>query len=158
ELRANLERLAQVNVHPILLKGVGVAYRCYPLPYLRPHLDTDLLVHKSDTAAIRKVMEAAGYRRPVAIEGDRIQHQFYYDRAWPEGVFHAYDFHWRVANPEIFADLIPIEAAEQCAVQVAALGSGARTLGDAHALLLACVHRVAHHRDAANLLWLYDIH
>jgi hypothetical protein len=27
-----------------------------------------------------------------------------------------------------------------------------------HALLIACVHRVAHHLDAADLKWLYDIH
>lgn len=26
------------------------------------------------------------------------------------------------------------------------------------ALLLACVHRAAHHHDAADLIWVYDIH
>jgi hypothetical protein len=28
----------------------------------------------------------------------------------------------------------------------------------ADALVLACVHRAAHHHDTRNLLWLYDIH
>ena len=26
------------------------------------------------------------------------------------------------------------------------------------ALLIACIHRAAHHRDAADLIWVYDIH
>jgi hypothetical protein len=27
-----------------------------------------------------------------------------------------------------------------------------------HSLLIACVHRIAHHADTDDLLWLYDIH
>jgi hypothetical protein len=43
-------------------------------------------------------------------------------------------------------------------VSIPTIGEGARAPGDVHALLIACVHRVAHHRDADRLVWLYDIH
>ena len=40
------------------------------------------------------------------------------------------------------------------------LGSQARALGDVHALLLACMHRLAHAGTGQGnrLIWLYDIH
>ena len=46
------------------------------------------------------------------------------------------------------------------ASQVVSIGDVlvARTPQDAHALLLACLHRAAHHHDSDDLLWLYDIH
>ena len=36
--------------------------------------------------------------------------------------------------------------------------AAARALGPVDALLLACIHRVAHHDDCEKLLWIYDIH
>jgi hypothetical protein len=44
------------------------------------------------------------------------------------------------------------------AVQIHALGEAARAACPTDALLLACVHRVAHHQDDNDLLWLWDIH
>ena len=41
---------------------------------------------------------------------------------------------------------------------VAALGTHALTLSRVDALFVACIHRVAHHQDAIDLLWLWDIH
>ena len=38
------------------------------------------------------------------------------------------------------------------------LGLGAWSPSIVHSLLIACAHRVAHHGDAGDLLWLYDIH
>jgi hypothetical protein len=38
------------------------------------------------------------------------------------------------------------------------LSPAAQGLSTAHALALACVHRVAHHYDSPCLIWLYDIH
>lgn len=157
ELRGVLDRLAQANVHPILLKGISLAYTCYQRPYLRPHLDLDLLIRRQDLPTIRQVMEEARYSRPNQIEGDCIQHQCSYEKVGPAGINHAFDFHWRLANPELFADLPSFEDSERLAVAIPALGKNARGLGDVHALFLACVHQVAHHR-ATELLWLYDIH
>jgi len=43
-------------------------------------------------------------------------------------------------------------------VPVPALGRAARAPREVDALFLACVHRVAHHDDDVDLLWLWDIH
>lgn len=157
ELRGVLDRLAQANVYPILIKGISLAYTCYQRPYLRPRFDLDLLIRKQDVSTIRRVMEEVGYRRPNQVEGDRIQHQCSYAKVGPTGMIHAYDFHWRLANPELFAGLPSFHDSERLAVSIPVLGKNARGLGDVHALFLACIHQVAHHR-ATELLWLYDIH
>ena len=43
-------------------------------------------------------------------------------------------------------------------IPVPSLGPHARTLSPQDSLLLACLHRAAHHRDRVDLLWLWDIH
>ena len=41
---------------------------------------------------------------------------------------------------------------------IPALDACAEGLAPPHALLMACLHRVAHHFDPPTLIWLYDIH
>jgi hypothetical protein len=63
-----------------------------------------------------------------------------------------------VVNPQAFADVLTFDDVWARSVSVAPLGPVARTLAPPDTLLLACVHRVAHHQDRVNLLWLWDIH
>ena len=46
------------------------------------------------------------------------------------------------------------------AARLPCLASAPHALAPSHgdALLLACMHRVAHHHDNERLIWLYDIH
>jgi hypothetical protein len=76
----------------------------------------------------------------------------------PHGVRHAYDVHWKISNPYVFADCLAVETLRREAVVIAALGPNARALSSVHALILACIHRVAHHPHEDRLIWLYDIH
>src|SRR5437763_1017049 len=57
----------------------------------------------------------------------------------------------RLALPELARE-------RRHAAVLPALGAGALSPCPIHALLVACVHRVAHHGDTAHLLWLYDVH
>jgi hypothetical protein len=68
------------------------------------------------------------------------------------------DVHWSLTNPLVFADVLSFEELAARSVPVTGLAPSARGLSPVHALLVACVHRVAHHYDAACLIWLYDIH
>lgn len=158
ELRAILDRLAHADIRPVLVKGVSLAHTCYPRAYLRPHLDIDLLIRKQDVTAARKVMDGAGYHRPNHVNGERVVHQFEYVKRGRATVIHAYDFHWRIANPALFADLLSFEEVDRATVMIPSLGDHARGPSAVHALFLACVHRVAHHNDSGHLIWLYDIH
>jgi hypothetical protein len=71
---------------------------------------------------------------------------------------HAYDVHWQISNSALFATLWSFEELVSQAVPVPALHVHARTLAPVHALLLACLHRVAHHHNSQRLIWLYDLH
>jgi hypothetical protein len=70
------------------------------------------------------------------------------------------DLHWRIVNPLIAESALPFAELRARADALPPLGPSARTLSPADALLVACVHRVAHHANdpaAPALLWLMDI-
>jgi hypothetical protein len=73
-------------------------------------------------------------------------------------VFHALDIHRRISNVRAFADVLTYDELSRDAVQVPSLGAHAWSSSPVHALLIACVHRVAHHSDSDRLLWLFDVH
>lgn len=158
EMQRVLAALDAAGVRGLLMKGAALAYLYYPHPSLRPRCDTDLLIRTGDSATVIRTMEELGYRRWTLTSGDLAMPQFTFVKEDRSGVWHAYDFHLKIANPAVFSDLLRFEEATTGAVAVTALGSGARALGPVDALLLACIHRVAHHRDSDRLLWLYDIH
>lgn len=158
ELRRVLSVLAGEGVRAVVMKGAELAYTHYPHPCLRPRFDTDLLVRRVDLAAVERVMAGLGYTAAVDVRGELLTHQVHYGKQGPHGVWHTYDVHWKPSNPHVFADLLSFEELAEQAVAVPPLGERARGLGPVHALLLACIHRVAHHNDAGRLIWLYDIH
>lgn len=140
----------------LLLKGAGLAYTVYPEPHLRPRLDVDLFVRHGDVDEAHRCLVGCGYvREPPAALADSERS---YSRLGASGLHHHADLHWGVANPAPFANVLPFDEAWKSSIAVTALGPAARTLGHADALLLACVHRVAHHHDSPSLLWLWDIH
>ena len=144
------------NTEVLLLKGAGLAYTIYPGPYLRPRLDVDFFVRHDGVDIVHQALVACGYtRRPAAALADSERS---YGRVDVNGLHHYVDLHWGVANPAPFAKVLPFDEAWRSSVAVPALGPTVRTLGPADALLLACVHRVAHHHDSPSLLWLWDIH
>lgn len=160
--RLELERvvgaMGSVGVRPLLLKGAALAYLHYPEPSLRPRYDTDLLVHPDDLATVTQTMHALAYRRSTQTSGDLVMPQVNFEKTDRLGACHVYDVHWKIANPQPFADLLPIDELRRRSIGVPALGTWARAPGDVDALLLTCIHRVAHHYDSPRLLWLYDIH
>jgi hypothetical protein len=158
ELRRLVAALDARGVRALLMKGAQLAYSHYGRSDLRPRIDTDLLIARKDREIVVGVLEALGYEGTGHVAGSLVMYQACYVRR-PHGVqIHVVDLHWKVANPQVFSDLVSYEELSASAVALPALGSGAWGLSDAHALLIACVHRVAHHYDAERLIWLYDIH
>jgi hypothetical protein len=158
ELRLVLEGLADRGVRPLLLKGSALAYTLYTNPAHRPRFDSDLLVRHEDMATVAEVMAGRGYRRPDQVTGELVMHQVDYARKDSHGVWHVYDFHWKVANRQAVAGVLSFDELARDGESIAALGPHARGLSRVHALLLACVHRVAHHPSDDRLIWIYDIH
>jgi hypothetical protein len=158
ELVRVVDAFAAAGVDVLLLKGAGLAYTVYAAPHLRPRDDTDLFIHEDDLDPAGQALAACGYQRveePDAELASTQRHYFLLDGA---ALRHLVDLHWRIAIPHVFAGALTFDEARLRAVPVPALGAAARTLGVADALLVACLHRVAHHHDSPDLLWLWDIH
>lgn len=165
ELVALLEAMARAGVQALLIKGTPLAYTTYPEASLRERADTDLLVLPSQRAALYEVLQARGYRRSEATGAELASSEatFWKDEASP-----TLDVHWRISNSPLLAGALDFESLAIRAVAVPALGPHARAPGPEDAVLLASLHRAAHHPspfytgDRAHygdrLVWLYDLH
>ena len=152
-----LSALHAAGVRAVVFKGGALAYTVYRRPYLRPRTDTDILIAKADLPAVERAFAALGYARPAETSGGLITQQCHFDRTDPSGIFHAWDVHWKVVNVQAVADALTYEEIVRDASALPALAS-ALAPSTAASLVLACLHRVAHHGDSPNLLWLLDIH
>ena len=158
ELVAVLNALSDAGVSPILLKGTALAYSLYPEPHLRPRCDTDLIVPHAAVNTVRGTLTRIGYASPPYCDGELLFHQVPFRKTDRLGVVHRLDLHWKISTQAMFADVLPVEELAKTAVPVPALGPHARTAGRVHALLLACLHAVMHHRNEERLIWMHDIH
>ena len=157
EIGRVLSALAADGVRAVLFKGAAVAYTVYPLPFLRPRQDNDVLVTARDVERARSVLTRLGYGPVDGTEGDLVVGQQDWIMADDRGVVHRLDLHWRISNVQFFARAMPAEDLLTRVVSVPALGEHVRVLGSVDALLIACVHRVAHHPANGKLIWLADL-
>jgi hypothetical protein len=141
----------------LIFKGTALSYTIYPQPGLRPHCDTDVWIHAKHKKNASNILEKLGYLSENTSTGEQISYQIPYCRIDSLGYQHVIDLHWELSNVAIFSQVLPFEEAFKNSVKISAL-EGSKTLSDHHSLLVACMHRVAHHFDTENLLWLYDIH
>ena len=158
ELISVLDVLAAEDIYPILLKGTALAYSLYDSPASRPRNDTDLLIRRNHVDPVRRVMARSGYTAPAHCDGDLLFCQFPLKKTDEFGLLHTFDFHWKISTQLVFADLLVFDEIAAVAMDLPALGVHARTAGPLHALLLACIHPVMHHRNAESLIWIYDVH
>ncbi|MEQ1870663.1 MAG: nucleotidyltransferase family protein [Vicinamibacterales bacterium] len=158
EFHGLLDDLADGN-HPfILMKGAQLAYSLYARPDLRPRIDTDLLIPHSSLDRTLALLRKRGYAALGAQqEGDLLRYQVTVVKR-AEGTDHVVDVHWRVMDPHPLAHVLDYDSVARWACTIPRLGSAVLGLDEAHALLLACVHRLAHHRGSRPLIWLFDIH
>ena len=158
ELRRLLPAFAAAEVPLVLIKGAALAYTHYARSDLRPRLDTDVLIPAVAQTRAHAVLIDAGYTLQPQITADLVMYQAVYAKDLGGGAQHLIDLHWRIANPQSFGDVLTFEELAASATPVPALEATARSLDEVRALLLSCVHRVAHHHDAPNLIWIHDIH
>ena len=157
-LHSLLTALAAADIEVLLLKGSALAYLVYDAPHLRPRADIDLMICRDALDRAERVFAAQGWSRPIERPAELSAAQRHYTRPGPAGLLQYLDVHWKIANPQMFANALTFDELRTRAVSIPALGDGAWTLCKPDALFLACVHRVAHHDDQLDMLWLWDIH
>jgi len=158
ELRRVLDAFAADRLRVVLIKGAHLAYSYYTRPDERPRIDTDILVAAQDRVRVATVLGELGYAPVAQTSGDLVMYQASYALTRGGATLHVVDVHWRIANPQRFGAVLSYDEADAAAEPVPGLGHGARGLSPVHALLLACVHPVAHHANAHCLIWQRDIH
>ena len=158
ELRRVVAAASSRGLDVLLMKGASLAYDVYPDPAWRVRSDVDMFIRAGDRARVRACLDDLGYVCEPEVSGRFVSYQFHSQRIDAHGVRHLCDVHWKVANPQRFADAVGFDELAGAAVPLPLLGPDARGLGRTHALWLACVHRAAHHYDRDTLVWLYDVH
>jgi hypothetical protein len=159
--RIVLDALSVAGVECLVLKGAALGHLLYEAPYLRPRIDTDLLVR--DRAQAQRAIAALqqlGYSVRAGVTGELSATQQMLTLPDPvRGGAHVIDLHWRTNNSVVFARALPFAELWRDAIPIAALGPHARTPCASHALILACVHLASHETDGEPpLIWLFDIH
>jgi hypothetical protein len=157
DLASVLDALALEGVVPLLLKGTALAYDIYASPELRPRGDTDLLVTRSEIPAVRRAMTSLGYREAPSSGDEHGLRQTVFSRRDALGFVHVYDVHWAATNRPLFETALSPEEMFASAITLPKLHPSARCPDHVTSLLLACIHRVAHHQDSDRLIWLVDI-
>jgi hypothetical protein len=155
---ALLGALLAEGVDALLLKGSALAHVVYAAPYLRPRADIDILICRDELDLAERIFAAQGWMRPTERDAELSAAQRHYSRPGPAGIPEHLDVHWKIANPQTFANALTFDELRARAVRIPALGPGAWTLCNADALFLACLHRIAHHGDHLDFIWLWDIH
>jgi hypothetical protein len=159
ELQTVIECLSDVDgVAPVVFKGSALAHSHYDAPWLRPRLDSDILVAPAHVQSAISALEQIGYTRTLSTSGALVLSQASLVRVDQFGIEHALDVHWKIANWHAVATALSHDEVAGRAVALAALGPRARAAANVDALLIACMHRAAHHRDSEELLWICDIH
>jgi hypothetical protein len=167
ELVRVLSALRDSGVEPLVIKGAALAHTHYRAPYLRPRYDTDLLVSKDDFRRTCWILFDLGFRRVNSISREAIRTQWTFERSLEGGVAEYIDLHWAISNRPLFAAMISFDELRDHAIRLRLANSvdSSSTRKDAdvaapgavHALLLACIHQIAHHNGWGKLIWLYDI-
>jgi hypothetical protein len=148
-----LAALAANGVEALVMKGTALAYELYDAPELRPRSDTDLLIAHEALPRVRETMLALGFEENPSSGDEHGLRQAVFTRA-PGMV---YDIHWAATNVPVFDAVLHYDELRTRAIALPELGPHARGLSHVDALLMACIHRVAHHHDSDRLIWLADI-
>jgi hypothetical protein len=157
ELRLVAGALADGGVDALLIKGAHLSLSHYPSPAHRPRTDTDLLIDERERLPAARALESIGYEPLHHVTGEVAFTQRPFHRLDAAGIEHGVDLHWRVANPRVFSDRLTWAELRESRVPLPAGGPHAFGPSPPHALLLACIHRAAHHANSDRLIWLFDL-
>jgi hypothetical protein len=157
DLRTVLDEFARRRIRVLVFKGAALAHQLYARPGLRPRADSDLLIARGDVDRVHALFGSLHARHVAHVTGEYVMAQFHYVHADAAGCDHTYDVHWRVVNPTPFAHLFDFDDLWGRAVPLPPLAASGRTPSFPDALLMACVHRAAHHGASGPLVWLLDI-
>ncbi len=135
----------------IVFKGMAVA-QFYPSPALRHKVDVDVLIRADQRERWFAALLSAGFTTIPSNYSSTVLPERTFRLDLGGSAMHI-DLHWQLSGRPLLAHVLSFDA-----LAVNATSEGNLLYPDAiDALLIACAHRVGHHRGHERLLWLYDI-
>ena len=153
-LQRALAALSAARISILVVKGEALAVQAYSLPGLRERGDVDVWVPDTDFTAAEHILAALAYTRRPAATGEWLQPEATWLRD-EGGAMLALDLHRRLFAQPALAAVLPFAEVHGAAEPFT---GQARMPAPHHALLIAALHRVAHHADDDRLVWTWDIH
>ena len=158
ELATVLRACAEAGAKPLVFKGAALAHTHYAASWQRPRADADVLIAPESREPVCVVLARLGYERCALISGDLVMFQTAFERVDRLGVEHVLDIHWRIVNPHVVSQALSHGELLERSVIVRIEDYPMRVPSAVDSLLLACVHRAAHHPDFEKPFWIEDIH
>ena len=91
---------------PVVFKGAALAQTHYTESWRRPRYDADVLITRDSRERVFAALEELGYTRRAFISGELVMYQAPFERVDHLGIEHALDIHWRIANPQVFSQVL----------------------------------------------------
>jgi len=158
ELVSVLRALEDEGAIPLVFKGAALAHTHYAESWRRPHADADVLIAPESRERVFAVLRRLGYEHLTFISGDLVMYQAPFERVDHLGIDHLLDIHWRIANPQVVSQVLTHDELVARSVMVRVQDYAMRVPSAVDSLLIACVHRAAHHPDVEQRYWVEDIH
>jgi hypothetical protein len=158
ELNVVLKACEDAGAMPVVFKGAALAHTHYAASWQRPRCDADVLVAPESRERVFQTLQVMGYRRLALISGDLVMYQAPFARLDHLDVEHALDIHWRIVNPQLISDVLTHDELVARSIMVPVQGYRMRVPSPVDSLLVACIHRIAHHPGDDQPVWLEDIH
>ena len=83
EVAGVLQALGSHGIRPILFKGAALSHLVYESAALRPHIDTDLFIRRSEVETVRRILTERGYTEPPMAGGELVFCQFQMEKSRP---------------------------------------------------------------------------
>lgn len=149
-LMETLDALAGEGITPVLLKGVGLAQRLYPEPFLRATSDVDLLLDPADMQRAQQVMARLGLS-PKKEADDYYPHAYRHHLSFA-GAKGMVELHFRLMSAYGIAweAKEPLERSELATFE----GRSVRYLRAEDELVYLALHAANHLLQ--RVAWLYD--
>jgi len=146
----SLEALSRHGVLPVLLKGYGLAHRCYPDPLYRPMTDVDLLVSRDELQAAETALVEIGLQKKEELEDYQLHHHHHLNFYGTSG---SVELHFRAISG--FGGAIEAEELLRRAIQADLEGHPVKYLRPEDELAYLATHATQHLFKGVG--WLYDL-
>jgi hypothetical protein len=142
ELLEIVHEMEKENIHPIIVKGIPLAYLLYDDFGARASKDIDVLIPPADLERAKKVLVREGYslRSGTRTPEDFRSYHFHYIYCRGEHIDSVVELHWDLLYPTLDHRIVDRAQLEEQAIQMQVGDKTVRTLSLPHAFWHMSIH------------------